>query len=174
MGNIIVPSELGSGFKDTCSTDEAAVLRSMGCDPIEGAPCRVEHDKLNPYNSGRGKVFFSLSGASSTWRRWDGSGSSKPMSTSALSAAYNEQDGASSVMLDDLIEQVPDEELRARIKNALPLAVANYGRAFGVHRSECMALVKKSSHIAIGTNRGGRRFAIDVRNKEFARRFNCE
>ena len=174
MSNIMVPSELGSGFKETCSTDEAAVLRSMGCDPIEGAPCRVEHDKFNPYDSGRGRVFFTLSGASSTWRKWQTAKSSKPMSTAALSIAYNEQDGGSSVALDELIEQISDEELRVKIKNALPLAVANYGRAFGIHRAECMSIVKKSAHIAIGTNRGGRRFAIDVRNKEFARRFNCE
>lgn len=160
---IITPGALVGGFFESGNTDEAATLRALGCDPIAGAACRIDHDKLNPYDSGRGQVVFALSAVSSTWK----------IPARALSAAFHDRDGTPAVELDDLIAQVQDADLRAKIQKMLPLAIASYGRAFGQQRQQCMALVKASPHHAKGRSRSGGHYSIDVKNREFARRHGC-
>ena len=132
-------------------------MRALGCEPIAGAQCRIDHDKLNPYNSGRGTVVFALEGVSSTWR----------ISTQKLREAFHDRDGTPA------LEQIADEGLRNKIKAALPLAIATYGRAIGQQRQQCMALVKTSPHHARGRSRSGGHYSIDVRNREFARKHGC-
>jgi len=171
--SLLVPNSLASGFCETNDTEEAAVLRTMGCDPIEGAACRVIHDKHNPYGSGRGEVAFALDSTSSTWSTFNQSGAAGRLPTAALRKAYG-GDGAEAVMLDDLISQIQDKELRAKIQNALPLCLAHYGRAFMANRRDCMGMIRDHApHIATGRNRRGRKFAIDVRNQELARKWDC-
>lgn len=171
MGNILVPGDLKAGYIDTGHTPEAAALRALGCVPIKGAECVVNHDKLNPYNSGRGQVRFAISASSSTWRM-DLGGKSRGYPAADLRDAFNGK-GDPSVALDELVEKVPDPELRAKIKNALPLAIAQYMNAYEGQRRDCMEMIHKSPHFAIGRNRQGRKFAINVRNQATARKWEC-
>lgn len=167
---IIVPNDLANGYVETSNTDEAAMLRAMGCQPVEGASCRVDHDAKNPYNSGRGKVLFAICGSSSTWWHRSGSGKKKPLPSAQLRRAFAGE-GDPSATMDDLIEQVPDEELRARLQNQLPLCIAEYGRAFAENRQQCMALVHTAPHHATGRNRQGRKFSINVKRPDLARKW---
>jgi len=172
QSQIIVPSDLASGYQETGNTDEAAMLRAMGCEPVAGAACRVDHDSKNPYGSGRGQILFALAGSSSTWWHRNGGGKRTPMPTALLRKAYG-GGGEPALELDELIEQIPDEELRAKIQNALPLTIANYGRAFAQARQHCMALVHTAPHHATGRNRQGRKFSINVNRPDLARRWNA-
>lgn len=171
---IIVPPELARGYHETSTTPEAAVLRGMGCEPLIGDSCRVDHTSKNPYGSGRGTTVFSLSPTSSTWRTHGAADKSNPLPTSILAAAYRERTGAASVQLDELIEKIPDEELRCNIKNTLPLVIASYGAAFEDQRLQCMALVHSAPRHAVGRSRDGRKFSINVKNQKFARQHGCD
>ena len=134
---IAMPGQVAGGYIETSETPEAATLRALGVQPIT---CRVDHTAQNPLNSGRGQTFFALEGSSSTWNHQEGlTGNAKPMPTAMLRQAYKSRDGAPATELDDLIAQIASDELRVKIQNALPLAIASYGRAFEQQRQQCMA-----------------------------------
>ena len=183
MGNILVPGQLSSGYGETGSTPEAACLRSLGFQPLEGAECRVDHDKLHPYGSGRHKeVVFAFSAASSTWRARDAKGKVKALSNTPVRRAFCDQSGTASLELDEAVNEIEGagtsdkrRELAQRIRDLLPLAYANYQAAYEQQRGQCMALVRsaKTPHHATGFNRNGKPYSINVKRPDLARRFHA-
>ena len=164
---LVAPPQLSSGFHPTQNTPEAAVLGSLGVEVLSS-----RRDYMAKNGGSRGVTEFALDAKSGKWEMFDSTnGSGSPYSAKALSDAYHgrlsDEPGA---FLDDLIEQVEPVELRNQIKNTLPLMVASYGRAIFQHYQQLLQVVKSSPKIIRGKDRRGRDYAVDSRNREFAKR----
>jgi len=173
---IMVPSELAGGFSETKQTEEVAVCRGLGVELIPGAGVRREYSKTNPYNSGRPEVVFCMNSASSTWeyQPQGATGNSEPLPTSAIRQAYQSTSGEPVAKLDDLVEQIDNKELKAQIKNVLPLAYAAYGRAFMEARRDCMRIINTSPEHITGVARSGRKYNVNRKARDFAKRMGIE
>jgi len=173
--NIAVPDELAHGFCESQNTEEVAVCRALGVELVAGAECRKTFTKHNPYNSGRPETIFNLNSSSSTWKNkpQGATGNSEPLATKAIRDAYH-SDGAPVKELDDLIDQIENKELKAQIKNTLPLAYSCYGRAFMQAKRDCMGYLKTAPDFIRGLNRNGKPYNINRKARDFAKRMNIQ
>lgn len=116
--------KLKAGQYITSSTDLAAALMSCGCKPLESSPCTNTYTDKKPYRSGvPGEVLFHLEKNSSTFK----------IETEKLAEAYNSKDA--NEVLDLLIEEIKDINLKNKIKEQLPLAIMSHHKAAMGNRS---------------------------------------
>lgn len=168
-----VPSQLTAGVEQSEDFGEVATCRAMGVDFIDGASCIHNYSAQNPFESGRPRVAFNLTGGSRNWEVCRKPGDNPaPLLTGQIQKDYRNPQGLSEEF-DDLIEQVESPELRQQIKNQLPRLLAAYGRAFQGHYEEVKRMafdMKKATEMVEGTSRRGKKYKIGRKARDFAKR----
>ena len=123
-------NQLKKGQFITGSTDLAASLMSCGCAPLKDSPCTNTYTEKRPFKTGQpGEVLFHLEKESSTFTGRDG----VHLLTEKLASAFESKDA--NEVLDEMIEEVADVNLRNRLKEQLPLAIMSHHRAAMGNRS---------------------------------------
>lgn len=141
----------GEKIANNSATDLAACLMALGVKPLEGT-ARVSNTgtEKRPARPGQpGVVMYHLEPASSTFPK---------TSAQDLIAAFYSGDGHQE--LDDLIEQVDNEELRAKLQRAIAPAAASYIRAALTNRNRCSRWWRDATPMVL-IRRGRKTFLIN-------------
>ncbi len=113
-------SDLTRGAHTTQNAVEAAVLMTLGCQPIEGGEVSNVYTDAKPRRPGQpGEVFYHVSRESSF----------PETSSSAIATGFRDKDGITAEELDALIDSIPDANIREEIKSRLPKVIASFCRA---------------------------------------------
>ena len=113
-------SDLTRGAHTTQDAVEAAVLMTLGCNPIEGGEVSNVYTEAKPRRPGQpGEVFYHVSRDSS----FPGT------SSTVIAKGFKDKDGIAAEELDALIDSIPDANIRDQIKSRLPRAIASFCRA---------------------------------------------
>ncbi len=170
---IHVPPSLGGGFVQVDDPDLVAVLRALGVEVLEGCKVKKIYTAENPHHEGKPWFQFEISAASGTWQfEAPGGGNLKNYPTASLRIAYN-LPGTPCDEMDDLIKQVGDEELRAKLANTLPRAYASFGRACMEQRRWVSRLLHDARDWIRGRNRKGKRYLAERNSpKQFLKDLN--
>tara|TARA_R100001082_G_scaffold98661_1_gene67041 strand:+ start:63 stop:569 length:507 start_codon:yes stop_codon:yes gene_type:complete len=158
-------NQLKKGQFITGSTDLAACLIACGCSPLSGSPCTNTYTEARPFKSGQpGEVLYHLEKQSSTFTGKDG----VAILTERLAAAFESKDA--NEILDQLIEEIEDVDLRNRIKEQLPLAIMSHHRAAMGNRSIIRKWWRKVEPW-VYIKRGNKRFLLPRSAKKTAQRW---
>ena len=64
--------------------------------------------------------------------------------------------------MNDLLEQIEDPILRARIKNTIPRALAEWGSEMMAKRAELGGIIKRAKDMVKGRNRKGKPYGVEA------------